>query len=57
MTAKNNKDKCLFCGGCIAVCPFLAIELQETRIVIDPEKCKDCGSCVKVCPAGAMTLG
>ncbi len=56
MAVKNNEGKCCYCGGCVGVCPVLALELQDTRLVIDKEKCTNCGSCVKICPVGAMTI-
>jgi ferredoxin len=47
-------DKCLYCAGCVGICPVDAITLYETRIVIDGEKCISCMTCVKFCPVGAM---
>ena len=47
--------KCIYCGGCTAVCPQNAITLMETRIECDPEKCIKCGICERFCPAGAIT--
>ena len=57
MAAKNNADKCCYCGGCVGVCPVLALELRDTRLIVDREKCTNCGSCVRICPVGAMSLG
>jgi len=56
MAVINNPEKCCYCAGCPIVCAVKAIELVETRIVIDKEKCTDCGNCVKICPVGAMSL-
>ncbi len=56
MPAKNDSEKCCYCGGCVGVCPAGAITLEETRIVIDESKCINCGACVKICPVGAMKL-
>ncbi|MCD6522621.1 MAG: 4Fe-4S binding protein [Candidatus Diapherotrites archaeon] len=56
MVAVNNREKCLYCGGCVSVCPVMAIELKETQIVIDKDKCINCGACVRVCPVGAMEV-
>lgn len=53
--ATCDLDKCMFCGGCVAVCPKDAIIVFETKVVIDGERCVDCGNCVTVCPVGAMT--
>jgi len=56
MTAKNNSNKCAYCGACVGVCPTAAIVLKDTRIFIDEKKCISCGSCVKICPVGAMSI-
>jgi len=52
---KVNRDVCLRCGGCVAVCPVSALELRESG----PEengKCIACGTCEKVCPVRAITV-
>lgn len=56
MSVVADKEKCLRCGGCVAVCPKLALDLTEHGIVCDPKKCIDCGICVKFCPVEALSL-
>jgi ferredoxin len=51
-----NRDKCLYCGGCVGVCPVDAITLNEVILLIDDGKCTRCGICVKYCPVGALKL-
>jgi ferredoxin len=51
-----NFNKCLYCGGCVGVCPAYALELRETVLVVDEGRCKKCGICVKFCPVGALKL-
>ncbi|MEM5798408.1 MAG: 4Fe-4S binding protein [Candidatus Aenigmatarchaeota archaeon] len=51
-----DKGKCLRCGGCVAVCPVLAIHLTEHGIEIDSKKCIKCGKCVAFCPVGALKI-
>ncbi len=51
-----DKTKCMYCGGCTAVCPVNALELKETYIEWDPEKCIYCGACERFCPAGAIKV-
>jgi ferredoxin len=51
-----SRAKCLYCGGCVGVCPVNAIELRETVLHIDGGKCVECGKCVKFCPVGALTM-
>lgn len=50
-----DRQKCIYCGACVGVCPVNALILKETRIEVDHEKCINCGACIKVCPMGAMT--
>lgn len=53
-----EKKKCIACGGCVAVCPFNALELEAGReIKIDHEKCTRCGICTRFCPVGALAMG
>jgi len=49
-----NKEKCLGCGTCLAVCPE-AIELEEDgkAKVIDSEKLRKCGG-ETICPYEAI---
>ncbi len=49
-----DKNICLYCGGCVGVCPQDAMELRETILFISPEKCNDCGICEKFCPSSAL---
>ncbi len=54
---KIDRDKCIQCGGCCAVCPFRALVLKAgTTVEWDPEKCKRCGLCIKACPANAISF-
>lgn len=49
-------DLCTYCGGCASVCPSGALELAETRLVIDDAHCNACELCIQACPAGALTV-
>lgn len=51
---KVNRSKCLYCGGCVGVCPVNALELKETMLTVDEDVCTKCGLCVKFCPVGAI---
>ena len=50
-----DRQRCGYCGGCVSLCPVGAIELAETRLVID-RTCIDCGLCLGACPVGALSL-
>lgn len=50
-----DKNKCVECGTCLAVCPPLAIEKKNGRHVFaHKSSCLRCWHCVAVCPHGAV---
>ena len=52
-----DKEKCISCGSCVALCPVEAITLAEDcSIVFNKEKCvgSTCSACVDACPARAI---
>jgi ferredoxin len=51
-----DRERCAYCGGCVGVCPTLALELVELTLIIDEALCTECGACVQVCPVGALSL-
>ena len=51
---KVDRSKCLYCGGCVGLCPVNAIELCETILNVDGDKCTKCGICIKFCPVNAL---
>ena len=53
----HDKEKCMLCGGCVAVCPRTdVLELYDAFLEVNNDKCTNCGECVKVCPVEAMSL-
>ena len=50
---KIDSDKCVGCGGCIDLCPSIAISMIDDLVIIDDNLCTECGICVKVCPMRA----
>lgn len=50
------QEKCLRCGGCIALCPTEALLLLEDKLTCDEELCLLCGDCVIFCPVEALEL-
>ncbi len=55
MPRKILYDRCMSCGGCVGVCPSLALTLEKgSELKIDEDKCTDCGICTRFCPAGAI---
>ncbi len=52
-----DKNKCISCGTCVAICPVGAIDFdKDGKAKIDKNKCIHCGSCEASCPVEAITL-
>ncbi len=51
-----DKDKCIGCGTCVAICPVGAISFEDNKAVIDKNKCIHCGACQASCPVEAIDL-
>lgn len=49
-----DRDRCIGCGDCVAMCPSGAIYLVEGKACIDHELCTECGVCVSPCRNGAV---
>lgn len=60
MKSKKNlyidKNKCIKCFGCVAVCPFAALEYSNDGPKWIKEKCTRCNICVKFCPVKAISI-
>ena len=48
-----KKEKCSGCGGCVNLCPAIAIYFRDDKAVIDVEICTECGTCIPICGRGA----
>lgn len=53
-----NRNKCCYCGACIALCPVPegALELEEVILKVNHKICIECGNCIKICPVGALSF-
>lgn len=52
-----NKEKCIGCGTCVAICPVGAISFDDDgKAKIDKAKCIHCGACEASCPVSAIKL-
>ena len=48
-----DAEQCVGCGGCIDLCPSIAISMINDVVTIDAGLCTECNICVKVCPMRA----
>lgn len=54
MAMKVDREQCIGCESCMAVCPVGAISMVDGKAVIDSETCISCGACVGECPVEAI---
>ena len=50
---KFDPQKCSLCGKCIEKCPFNALTMGDSGIVVN-DSCRACGLCVRFCPENAI---
>lgn len=52
-----NKNKCIGCGTCVAMCPVQAIQIGvDGKAEIDKNICIRCHTCESVCPVNAIKI-
>ncbi len=51
-----DKKLCGECGGCVAVCPYGALELFTFGLSVKPDLCTLCENCTIFCPVGALSI-
>ncbi len=51
-----DRQKCIQCGECVALCSSGASQVQQNRIRIDRGRCLRCGRCIDACPAEARRM-
>lgn len=50
-----DKNTCIACEACIAICPVGAIEMKDGKADINKDTCVSCGACVSECPVEAIS--
>ncbi len=56
--AMVDQRRCVGCGTCVSICPYLAIELDEQKGLAEVNQglCKGCGSCAAACWSAAVDV-
>ena len=55
MPPKVDRERCIGCGTCVAVCPMGVFELEGNKsTVAHPAACIDCKACSLNCPENAI---
>jgi MinD superfamily P-loop ATPase len=49
-----DEARCTHCGRCAEVCPWHAIAVVGTNVLVFSQLCHGCGSCTLACPEGAI---
>ncbi|MGE4589131.1 MAG: FAD-binding protein [Acidaminococcaceae bacterium] len=55
MAITVDRDKCVGCEACVAVCPVGAISMVEGKADINQDTCISCGACLSECPVEAIS--
>jgi len=54
-TLELNREACIGCGMCVAVCPHGVFTLNSAKAEIKNfDACMECGACAVNCPVGAI---
>lgn len=55
-----NREACRGCGLCVALCPYKALDIEETddgrKVKLITAACKGCGVCAATCYRHAITI-
>lgn len=54
-----NKDECVHCGACTAVCfsGAMTIDRNDWQVHFNADKCIVCGLCIEACPLRIIKIG
>lgn len=56
MAVKIDKDTCIGCEACVAVCPVGALSMVDGKSTVNEDTCIECGACIHNCPVEAISL-
>ena len=56
-TLKLDRDTCIGCGMCSAVCPHQVFSVKERKAdIVAFNACMECGACAVNCPVDAIKV-
>lgn len=55
MAITVDREKCIGCESCVAVCPTGAMEMLDGKAHVKEDECISCGACVNECPVEAIS--
>ncbi|HIU63723.1 MAG TPA: electron transfer flavoprotein subunit alpha [Candidatus Avacidaminococcus intestinavium] len=55
MSINVDREKCIGCESCVAVCPVGALDMVEEKALINQDTCLSCGACISECPVDAIS--
>ncbi len=55
---KIDKEKCVHCGACTAVCNenALCMKIEDWTLNFNEGICTNCNACIKACPLRAINV-
>ena len=57
VTLELDRESCIGCGICTAVCPHLVLDMQGPKAFIrNRDECMECGACALNCPVRAIRV-
>ena len=54
MAINVDREKCIGCESCVAVCPVGALQMVDGKADINQDNCVSCGACIGECPVEAI---
>ncbi len=55
MAISVDREKCIGCESCVAVCPAGAMAMVDGKAQVQEEACIACGACISECPVEAIS--
>lgn len=56
IVSEVDRDSCIGCGICVAICPYGAMSIVDGKSESNSALCKGCGTCASACPNFAIKM-